>query len=247
MDQDAGIAAILEGSTPLDGYARYAVYWAPRPGSPLAAAGAAWLGYDPVNGQSDAARAADRRVTAPRRYGLHATLKAPLVLAEGRSVAALDEALQGLSKNVAPAQGAPLTIASDLGFLALLLSAPSPAIDALATKAVRALDPFRAPLTDAERARRGADRLDPAARARLEAWGYPHVMEGFRFHITLTDRLEPAAAAATAAELAPRFADYLDQPFVLDALALFGDPGGGRPFRQLRHYPLTGRTGTGEA
>ena len=29
-------------------------------------------------------------------------------------------------------------------------------------------------------------------------------------------------------------------PFTVDALAIFGDPGGDAPFRLLRHYPLTG-------
>ncbi|MEM6946367.1 MAG: DUF1045 domain-containing protein, partial [Pseudomonadota bacterium] len=123
---------------------------------------------------------------------------------------------------------------------ALRPSGPCPRIDALAGEVVRALDHYRAPLTDADRARRKADTLDRAARARLERWGYPYVFDAFRFHITLTGRLAGSEAERVAAALTTRFAPHLAQHFRLDALALFGDPGGGARFRLLRHYPLTG-------
>ncbi|MEO1456547.1 MAG: DUF1045 domain-containing protein [Pseudomonadota bacterium] len=124
---------------------------------------------------------------------------------------------------------------------------PCPAIDHVAGACVERLDPLRAPLTDAERARRRPERLDAAARARLERWGYPHVFEGFRFHITLTGRLDPAEAEALRPVLAERFAPHIAGPFALDALCLFGDPGarengtggdGGAGFRLLRHHAL---------
>ncbi|MEO0426016.1 MAG: DUF1045 domain-containing protein [Pseudomonadota bacterium] len=223
----------------LGGYARYAVYWAPAPGSPLATAGAAWLGYDPVTGLADPARAADPRVAAPRHYGLHATLKPPFRLASGATAEALDAAIAALALRHEPAIAPGLRVDASLGFLALRPAGPCPAIDTLAGEVLMALDGFRAPLTDEDRARRQADSLDPEARARLERWGYPHVLAAFRFHITLTGRLGREESETTAAELRQRFAPHLGGEFAADALALFGDPGNGTGFRLLRHYPLT--------
>ncbi|MEO1460174.1 MAG: DUF1045 domain-containing protein, partial [Pseudomonadota bacterium] len=109
---------------PLEGYARYAVYWAPRPESGLARAGAAWLGWDPATGASDPERAADPRVEAPRRYGLHATLKPPFRLAEGVTPAALDNAVAALAASLAPAEAPAHAVDAALGFLSLRPAGP---------------------------------------------------------------------------------------------------------------------------
>ncbi|MGF1552460.1 MAG: DUF1045 domain-containing protein [Paracoccaceae bacterium] len=227
----------------IEGYHRYAVFWAPPAGSPLARFGADWLGWDPAAGRRT--REPDPRVAAPARYGLHATLKAPFRLADGVAPGDLDAALETFAARRAPAAAPGLVLDDALGFLALAPGGPSPGLDALAAEAVRGFDRFRAPLDEADRARRGADRLDPEARRLFETWGYPHVLGRFRFHVTLTGRLDPAEAAAARAALAGRLDGLLTARFTLDALSLFGDPGGGQDehagFRHLRRYPLTGR------
>ena len=73
---------------------RYAIYFAPHSGSLLARFGASLLGYDPATGAE--VDAPDHPAfhdplslgwtAAPRRYGFHATLKAPFHLAEGRNI-----------------------------------------------------------------------------------------------------------------------------------------------------------------
>ncbi|MEO1773716.1 MAG: DUF1045 domain-containing protein [Pseudomonadota bacterium] len=231
---------LSDDAATLEGFARYALFWAPRPGEPLARAGAAWLGWDPATGEAAAARADDPRIKAPRRYGLHATLKAPFRLAPGAEVAALDKALQTFAAARAPAVGPGLMLDDGLGFMALRPMAASPAIDALAGDCVTVFDHFRAPLTEEDRRRRGADRLSPRERALLEAHGYPYILDRFRFHITLTGRLKAGEAAETALELNDRFGGFLTPAFRIDAIALFGDPGSGAGFRLLRHYALTG-------
>ena len=65
---------------------RYAIYFTPQ-GS-LAEAGAAWLGWDLARGRTvahpDVAGLDVAALTeTPRKYGLHATIKPPFVLAEG--------------------------------------------------------------------------------------------------------------------------------------------------------------------
>ena len=156
---------------------RYAIYFTPPEGE-FAALGAAWLGWDAAQGCAAAhpevsglpAPVAEITET-PRKYGLHATIKPPFALAEGQAVT-----LEGLQ------------IAALGRFLALVPVGDQGALCALAARAVAAFEPWRAPLTEAQVARRRAGGLSPAQDALLLRWGYPYVMEEFRFHITLTGK-----------------------------------------------------------
>ena len=231
----------------LNGYARYAVYFAPPRASELSLRGAAWLGWDAEAGAAppadgpDALMAEREALTLkPRRYGLHATLKAPFRLAAGVTPAEADAAVAALAAARAPAEGPGLTVDHGLGFVALVPSGPAPEIDALAAACVTELDALRAPPTDAASARRREAGLDPQAERHLAAWGYPHVLDRFRFHITLSAGLAPARAGPAAEALAAFFAPALEPRLRIAEIALFGDPGGGAPFRLLRRHPLGG-------
>ena len=109
----------------------------------------------------------------------------------------------------------------------------------LAATVVKELDPYRAPLTPEDMIRRGVSKLKGRQRDLLDRWGYPYVMEEFRFHMTLTGRLEPEEAAPVEAALAPLLAPLLPAPFVIGALTLFGEAGDGR-FHILHRYALSG-------
>lgn len=236
-------------SLDLAGIRRVALYYAPPPGSALASLGAAWLGTDPETGGAAPPMAEPAGLPQPRaalvarpaRYGLHATLKAPFRLADAIDAQTLDRTLTAFAASLAVAEGPGLAVETGLGFVALRPSGPAPAIDALAAACVTQLDGLRAPLTPAEMARRQRADLDLTEDGYLRRWGYPYVLDRFRFHITLTRPLPAAEAVAAAAALAPVFAPALEPRLRIDHLALFGDPGEGRPFRILRRYPLTGR------
>ena len=218
-------------------YKRYAIYYAPRPGD-FATRANLWL--------SDAAphlpglpRPPADLTTAPRRYGFHGTIKAPFRLADGTTGQHLRDALAALSARLAPVRMAGLRLERVKGFLALLPEGDETDLLALGAEVVSRLDPLRAPLTEAEIARRRPDRLTARQRDLLARWGYPHVMEEFRFHLTLTDDLPPEVAQATATVLGPWFADVLPRPFDIADLCLFGEDAAGR-FHLLHRYPLTG-------
>ena len=70
-------------------------------------------------------------------------------------------------------------------------------------------------------------------------WGYPYVMDEFRFHLTLTGKLDPDEAARTMAALDPYLTPLLPRPFVLRDLCLFGEDETGR-FQLIQRYALTG-------
>jgi putative phosphonate metabolism protein len=233
----------------MDGYTRYAVFWSPPPG-PLARFGAAWLGWDAEAGHGatldpgqdwpDLPRPHLELTEAPRKYGLHGTLKPPFELAEDRGVAGLHAAVGALAPGLARVKLDGLRVDAIGPFLALVPEAPCAALDNLAATLVETLDGFRAPPGDDELARRRAAGLTDRQEAMLRRWGYPYVMDEFRFHVTLTGPIEDAAEReAVRAALSPMVAPLLDRPFRIDDICLFGEGQDGR-FRNLHRYALTG-------
>ena len=225
---------------------RFAVYYAPPARSALARFGAAWLGWDAEAGARVAHPACDgpaldiaSLTAAPRKYGFHGTLKPPFRLARGRDPAELETAVAALAGDQAAFDAPPLMLRRLGRFIALVPSARCPRLVALAAAAVRELDPFRRPAGPAEMARRRAAGLTPAQERNLTEWGYPYVLDEFRFHLTLTGSLaDPEAEAAMAA------LSTLTEPLCGDALpvrdiCLFGERPDGF-FQIIRRYALTG-------
>jgi len=207
----------------------------------------AWLGRSVVGGSPAPAPAAPAGWTRAeveaitvdaRRYGFHGTLKAPFRLADGRDVAALDAAVADLAGARDPVVLPGLRVASLGGFLALVPTGPVPALDTLAADVVTGLDAFRAPPTEAETARRDPAALSPRQRELLATWGYPYVLDRFRFHLTLTDRIPTADLPRVEAALTAWFADGTHRPVAVDALALVVEDAPGAPFRLHSVHPL---------
>lgn len=226
-------------------FSRYAIFFTPAPGA-LASFGASWLGWDlasgrPVPHPSVAGLPQEIRAltAAPRRYGFHATLKPPFVLAPGQSEALLQDACAEL------ASGLPVVPIDDLAvtplgrFLALTANGEQTALRDLAARVVRELDSFRAPATASELARRRQARLTGPQEALLLRWGYPFVMQAFRFHLTLTGRLPRAEIPAVQAALCGAMAPCLSAPATLDALTLAGEDGDGH-FHAIARFALGG-------
>ena len=126
----------------------------------------------------------------PRKYGFHGTLKAPFRLAEGVRESDLVTEATGLVSSK-PAFEMPALQITRLGsFLAFIPQQPSAELQQLASSLVRELDTLRAPLNDAELVRRRSAGLTPAQEMLLTKWGYPYVMDEFRFHLTLSGKLQ---------------------------------------------------------
>lgn len=227
--------------------ARYAIYYAPAADSDLWRMAAAWLGRDAASG-ADIARPPiaglegldlDALTADPRHYGFHATLKAPFELADGRTedellaaAAAFSAARAAFTAAIAPAA---------LGrFLAFRLQDGGAEMAALHAACVRDFEPFRAPLSDADIARRRQAQLTPEQDARLLKWGYPYVFEDFRFHMTLTGAIrDDEVRAQVLAALADHFAPVAG-PHRFDAVAVFRQPERDAAFEAIARF-LFGR------
>lgn len=217
-------------------FVRYAVYYLPDDAG-LARFGAAWLGWDAALGAPVAQPLGLEAITrAPRRYGFHATFKAPFRLAEGRDPTDLVRAAALLAERLDPVTVAALVPGRLDGFLALVPEGDTGALDRLAFAVVRGLDGFRAMPTRDELDRRRQAGLSARQDALLLDWGYPYVAEEFRFHMTLTDRLEDAALDAALARAAGALPP-LARPFPVASIALMGEREDGQ-FRLIRRFPL---------
>jgi putative phosphonate metabolism protein len=226
-------------------YRRYAIYYTPAPG-PLGDMCSAWLGWDMVHGRDlphpqvpGLPLPVSQITETPRKYGLHATMKPPFRLAHGATPAMLDAALASFCAQRPAVTLEGLELARLGRFLALRPLGDEGPLNALAADTVRGFDAFRAPLTEAELTRRREAGLTPEQDALLRAWGYPYVMDQFRFHITLTGKLPVAQARQTALALAPVLTPLLPAPFVIDALSLAGEDAQGR-FHLISRHAFTG-------
>ena len=225
---------------------RFAIYFAPAATSNLWERAATWLGRDAADGDIFEGPVAgldrDRLLNltqSANRYGFHATLKAPMALAEGTNEADLRAALTQFAARHRPVELGRLKLASLQGFLALMVDGENEALQDFAAHVVEDFDPFRAPMSVKDRASR-AKGLGERHIELLDAYGYPYVFEEFRFHMTLTDRLSEADAAEVTAAANTWFAPVLEEPVVLDRLSLFHEYEAGRPFRRAGDFRLEG-------
>jgi len=175
---------------------RCAIYFVPPPDDPLTVAAAQWLRRDAYTGAGIATEIEGLTerdhafLTAlPRRFGFHATLKAPFHLADGRSVHELERQMTRFCNTVAP-----LSIKTRIALVdsifAIVPVKADPDLDMLAARVVTEFDAFRSQLTEIDIARRDVSRLTGRQLANLMNWGYPHVFDQFRFHMTLTGPID---------------------------------------------------------
>jgi len=230
-------------------YPRYAIYYVPAATDPLYRLGAEALGYDSFSGSAiDFPKAITESVsdwvevtTDPRKYGFHATLKAPFALAPGRSEAELLKAVEAFAAPATPT--IPLVVSAISSFIAVIPAAPSAELSALAQTCVEAFDGFRAPLTERDRARRRPDRLTERQLTYLDRWGYPYVADEFRFHMTLTGSLPRDRHDHLLPILRSLFRDITATPRAIDRIALCRQADAAARFRTIAERELTARAG----
>jgi phosphonate metabolism protein PhnN/1,5-bisphosphokinase (PRPP-forming) len=203
--------------------ARYALYLAPAPGDAWSRFGAAWL-----EGAADF-------LAQPRRYGFHATLKAPFHLAPGATVAAIAADLERFCA-ARRAFALPLRVKRIADFLALAPVSPDARVDRLAADCVVHFDRYRAPLTELDLLRRRRTPLSARQDALLERWGYPYVLDEFRCHFSLTGPLRGPERDAL-----PELPPLPAEPMAIDAVCLFEEPSPGADFRLLERMPFAAR------
>src|SRR5262249_19502923 len=148
-------------------------------------------------------------------------LKAPFRLADGRTEAQLRSVIAGLAERVDAFTLPRLSVESLDGFLALQTLEPCRQIHQLADACVIEIDGFRRPAGKDELSKRRAAGLSARQDQLLIRFGYRFVLDQFRFHMTLTDRLLLDEAALLRPFLAKYLAPALAVPVRCEDLCLF--------------------------
>jgi putative phosphonate metabolism protein len=227
-------------------FPRYAIYFVPSVASVLYRFGAQLIGYDAYTGQpipfADSIEAEIegwQQLTAdPRKYGFHATLKAPISLAPGRTENELTAAMREFALTPRSIPLIAPTVRSISSFIAIVPDGPCPELRKLAEDCVTAFDHFRAPLTDADRERRNVSALTERQIHYLDRWGYPYVFEEFRFHMTLAGSLPAERRESVARVLQKRFDTLEPKSVPIDRLALLRQDDAASRFAIIQHWPL---------
>ena len=226
---------------------RFAIYFAPDLTSPLWRLARQWLGRDAatdetveaiVSGIKTAQRLA--ATASARRYGFHATLKAPMTLAGGATRATLEAALADWAAVHASVNMGPMVLRPIGAFLALVPDVQSAALMQFAADCVVAFERFRAPLAARDRSRRVAGELSAHQIELLERYGYPYVMDEFRLHMTVSDQLYGAEHDLVRQAAQNWFAPMIGKELLLDRLTLFHEAEPGAAFRRVADFPLSG-------
>lgn len=229
---------------------RYAVCFAPNPGSLGWLAGSHWLGrcaalLQPLQQLAiDGVAAEDlHRLTAtPRIRGWQATLKAPFALAPHTDWITLHQSVQALAHSLVPCTVPPLHVERIGDFLALVPAtshAANASLHQAATACETQLHPLAAPLSDTGLADQRAAGLSPRQDPSLQQWGHPWILDEFRFHLPITGslRLVDAATQALVLDAAAEF--FSDLPTLqFNSLALFAEPTPGADFVLLDHLEM---------
>jgi hypothetical protein len=165
----------------------------------------------------------------------------PFAPLPGVGEAGIVDRLESLAGALARFDLAPLSV-REIGTFLALVPEEQARLGEVAELCLRAMTPLRVPATPEENEARRSSNLTPAQDRLLDEWGYPYVLAEFRFHITLTGRIEdPARRRRLADILSGLAAPVARRPRPVRELCLFHQPDRSAPFR-LIHRARLGNT-----
>ena len=211
-------------------FRRFAVYYLPKVDSQLGTLGNHWLGWSVSDGEfvdrltdplipKDIANVTKRA----QKYGFHGTLKPPMQLKAEFGQTEFLSALRQLISTQRPFTIPEMHVRLIGNFLALTPSAPCHLLDQLATNLVVGLDDLRQPPDESEIAKRASVGLTKQQHLLLKKWGYPYVLEEFRFHLTLSDALHKDRSAALLDAARTIFSTATQSPIRISDVAAVGE------------------------
>ncbi len=104
---------------------------------------------------------------------------------------------------------------------------------------MRAFEGYRVPLTEDQVVSYKLNRLTVHQEQMLEHWGYPYVMEEFRFHISVTDRIENLAERKEVMKALEIFATpVLGKPIMVGDIVVFGQASPEEPMLAIERIPF---------
>jgi len=227
----------------MEKYERYGIYYAPEAGA-FADFCSSWLGWDAAKGQICAHSQMaglpcdiSEITETPRKYGFHGTIKPPMRLTGTYEDFLTD--FNAICARLKPVKCDSISLAQLGRFLAFVVDGDTSKLAALAADVVKTMDAHRSPPNEIELEKRRKASLTSAQEAMLQAWGYPYVMDEFKFHLTMSGKMAKRDTAQVKAVLEPHVAHLIPRPFEVRDLCIFGEDNAGR-FHLIERRALTG-------
>ena len=229
-------------------HTRYAIYYLPDPTSNLWEKASRWLGRDACLGSNVTFDLIlphglvnhELLVKTPSLYGFHATLKPPMRLDSKKTKDQLYTEVGTFADKRKPIPIPALTVKKLGNFLALVPGQQSLEIKDFARSCVISFDKYRAEPSDLELERRRASGLSTRQNDLLTQWGYPYVMDEFKFHLSLTGKIDSKCASV----LQPFLSEYFKETEIanlrLDRIAILSQSDSKSPFILEEFFPLRG-------
>lgn len=224
---------------------RLAIYYTPEESSSLAGEAAIWFGRDIYSTTRAAGAGANNlndtfiaNITkSPSHYGFHATLKPPFTIENADVIEEISLLLETFANSREAFIIPDFEVKMLNSFFCLRPKTVSNQLHSIANELVTQFDHFRLPAGQAELEKRRSSGLTRNQEQMLLKWGYPYVMEEYRFHLTLTGMIEKQFRQAVAQELSERFTSDILESVEFDRISLFLEDNC-QPLHCIAHFPL---------
>ncbi len=230
---------------------RYAIYYAPETGSELDLFGKLWLGRNTesdIRFEQPQVRGFDKHellsmTSSPRHYGFHGTLVPPFRLSANTSKDFLFEHARQLATRLSSFDIHGLML-KKIGRFIALVPTHQEEIAKLASTCVRSFHPLRKQPSLLELERRRSKGLTPRQDQLLVRWGYPYVMEEFRFHMTLSNAIPNSDKLQKLVDgLTSLCAPFSNANHPVRELCIFHQQDENSPFQLIDRIPFQRETG----
>lgn len=223
-------------------FKRFAFYYLPPPNSLLSRFGASWLGWSiekrevtpflhPISSNHS------EIIETAKKYGFHGTLKPPFRLHQNTYFEELVNAANLIMADISPFNLPELMLDAIDGFFVLRPKMECPDLNNLARILVKKFDHFRALPSEEELQRRRRNGLTERQDKLLMEWGYPFVLEEFRFHLTLTKKLDQFCADEVYNILQNHLTPEMLSPIHVKDIGLVGEAEDGH-FHLIKRIPF---------
>ncbi len=224
-------------------YSRYAVFYLPPSDSPLADFGAQWFGYDIRTGKfrepiQTTTFDLKELTKISHRYGLHATLKAPFRLKKKYDLSNLFKRVEKQASKSEPFTYPSMKITQLAGFPALMPKHNRAKMVHLEERLVHKLNKFGKKPDQSTSDRRRKVKLNALEQEYFRLYGYPYVLDHFRFHLTLCDKAERSTRSVISSFLEENYSEVLTSSLEVREIAVVGERKSDGYFEELERFAL---------
>lgn len=203
-------------------FKRYAIYYIPEMDAEFYKSGTKWLGWDVFTGKK-IVNNKDHITKNARRYGFHGTLYPPFELKSKINFNDFEKSVDQFAKNKKAFDMGKGKITNLDQFIAICFNESEKKLKFFAADCIKYFHKYRKYPSQNELEKRRKIGLTKRQEKNLVEWGYPFVMEEFKFHMTLTGHLQDNEKKLIESKLKKIFISSFNNPIKFNSICLLGE------------------------